>query len=130
MLEKENKLRLVAFFVSTILIILVLCYSIIKEISFSVSFYVIIILTSAFIGILISRIKNSNITDFLIKSFESFINITALANQVNKQQIKNKKQDEDIKSKPFLYFFIVTIIILSVLGFVISLLYQSLRLTT
>ena len=126
MLEIKNKLRLSALFVSTSIIILALCYSIVQETAVSIYFFVSIILISAIVGVLVSRIKNPYVVSFFVGVLELFMNrkIDILEKQVNAQQIKNKETDDFIKQRPILHtLVIVSIVVIS--GIFIAMFYSQ-----
>lgn len=126
MLETRNKLRLSALFISTSIIILALCYSIIQETTVSIYFFVSIILISAIVGLLISRIKNPYIVSFFVGILELFMNrkIDVLERQVNAQQIENKKTDDFIKQRPVLHVLVILLIIV-ISGIFIAMFYSQ-----
>lgn len=134
MLESKNKLRLSALLISVSIIAVVLCYVIVLDKTVSVNVFINIIVVVGLLAIIISQISNPFIANIFIKILDfvmlNFLgrNINTLEKQVNFQQIKNKKQDEYIKSRPILHFFVVAVIIIIFGFFVVTLIYQSLQL--
>ena len=128
-MDTKNKLRLAALFISTSIIILALSYFIAKEITVSIYFFILIIITSTVIGILISRIKNPYLVKhfvnmlYWIPRFDEIEN-----NQLNARQVKNKKIDDFIKSRPVLHALVIILIMVVSGIFITALCLQILQL--
>jgi hypothetical protein len=108
------------------------CYYIIKGEYPSRFLSLIVFIFSFIVAVIIYNIKNIEIANYIISIFGVFLpnrgGIDGLTNEVNSAQIKYKKLDENIRSRPSLYFIVRALIVIVSLTFIIFLSYLSLKL--
>ncbi|MFZ2038531.1 MAG: hypothetical protein WAV11_01160 [Minisyncoccia bacterium] len=129
MLDSKRKFRLIALFVFLLILTLYCCYFInVSRYPSNFSIFLIIV-TSFFVSFLFHKIKDTKYSELVISIFNIVLPYdTKTGNSLNEAQIKYKKMDDYIRSRPILYYFVVLLIYILVLTFVFYLSYLSIQL--
>ena len=129
MTDLKRKLRLIAIFTFFLIITLYACYFITigKYPTYKLSLLTLVL--SFLIYIFIYSMKENEYSRILVSIFGNILPFNKRTeNRLNEAQLKYKKLDERIRSKPFLYYSVIFLIIILSIIFISYLTYLSLQL--